>query len=58
MRWPLKLRYQATELVDEIEKRTINITGDPKETAYLYQQLPVALQRENAVPFQSTFAVS
>ena len=49
--------YQVIELVEEIGKRT-NITGDPKETAYLFQQLTVAFQRANAVSFQSTFAVS
>jgi len=32
--------------------------NDPKETAYLFQQLSVALQRENAVSFQNTFAAS
>jgi len=39
-------------------KRTTNITDDQKETAYLFQQLSVALQRGNAVCFQSTFAAS
>jgi len=29
--------YQAIELVEEILKRTININGDPKETAYLFR---------------------
>jgi len=28
--------YRAIELVEEIRKRTINITGDRKETAYLF----------------------
>jgi len=37
--------HQAIELVEEIGKHTIIITGDPKETAYLFQQLSVALQR-------------
>jgi len=31
--------HQAIELVEEIGKRTTNITGDPKEMAYLFQQL-------------------
>jgi len=35
--------YQAIELVEEIGKRTANITGDPKEMAYLFQQLSVAV---------------
>jgi len=50
--------HQAIELVEEIGKRAINITGDPKETAYLFQQLSAALQRANAVSFQSTFTAS
>jgi len=46
-------------MVEEIEKRTTNITGDPKETAYLFQQLSVShFQRRNAVTFQSTYAAS
>jgi len=28
--------YQAIELVEEIVKRTTNITGDLKETVYLF----------------------
>ena len=51
--WPW--HHQAIELVEEIGKRT---AGDPKETAYLFQQLSVALQRGNTVSFQSTFAAS
>jgi len=31
--------HQAIELVEEIGKRTTTITGDPKEMAYLFQQL-------------------
>ena len=50
--------YQATVLVEEIGKRTNNVTGDPKETSCLFQQLSAALPRGNAVSFQSTFAVS
>jgi len=50
--------YHTIDLVEEIGKHTTNITGDPKETAYQFQQLSVALQKRNAVSFQSTFAVS
>ena len=35
-----------------------NITGDARETTYLFQQLSIALQRGNAVSFQSTFTTS
>ena len=34
---------------------TTNITGDERETSYLFQQMSIALQRGNAVSFQSTF---
>jgi len=37
------LRYHVTELIEEIGKCTTSITGDPKETTYLFQQLSVAL---------------
>jgi len=50
--------YQVIELVQETGKRTINITGDPKETSYLFQQLSMALRRANAVSFQSTLPAS
>ena len=49
--------YQAVELIQEVGRRTANITGDARET-YLFQQLSIALQRENAVSFQSTFTTS
>ena len=49
---------QAVELVQEIGRRTANITGDARESTFLFQQLSVALQRGNAVSFQNTFTVS
>ena len=39
--------HQAVELVQEIGRRTANITGDAMR--FLFQQLSVALQRGNAV---------
>jgi len=50
--------HQAVELVQEIGRRTANITGDARESNFLFQQLSVALQRENAVSFQNTFTAS
>jgi len=46
---------QATELVQEIGRRTTEITEDSRETAFLFQRLSVALQRGNAVSFLGTF---
>jgi len=51
-------QYQAIELIAETGERATNITGDQKETVYMFQQLSVALQRGNAVSFQSTIAAS
>jgi len=39
--------HHAVELVKEIGRRTTNITGDERETSYLFQQM----QRGNAVSF-------
>ena len=50
--------HQAVELVQEIGRRTANITGDAREITFLFQQLSVALQRGNAVSFQNTFTAS
>ena len=50
--------HQAVELVKEIGRRTTNITGDERETSYLFQQMSIALQRGNAVSFQNTFTAS
>ena len=49
---------QAVELIQEIGRRTTTITGDAKETIYLFQQLSVALRRGNTVSFQSMFTIS
>ena len=50
--------HQAVELIQEIGRRTANITGDAKESIFMFQQLSVALQRGNAVSFQNTFTAS
>ena len=44
----------ATELVQEIGRRTTVITQDIRETVFLFQRLFIALQRGNAVPFLNT----
>ena len=47
--------YEAVELVEELGRRATIITGDSRETTYLFQQLSVALQKGNAVSLQNTF---
>ena len=36
----------------------VNITGDARESTFMFQQLSVALQRGNAVSVQNTFTAS
>jgi len=46
---------RAVELVQEIGRRATLITGEPRESTFLFQQLSIALQRGNAVSFLNTF---
>jgi len=46
--------HWAVKLVQEIGRQAILITGEPRESTFLFQQLSIALQRGNAVTF-STF---
>ena len=45
----------AIEFINELGKRITAVTKEPPETQYLFQRMSVALQRGNAVAFQSTF---
>ena len=47
--------HQAVELVQELGRRMTAVTGDTRQATYLFQQMSVALQRDNAVSFHSTF---
>jgi hypothetical protein len=49
------LCVEAIELIQDIGRRCTEITGDQQETAYLFEQLSVAIQRGNAIAFQETF---
>jgi len=46
---------QAVELVQEIGRRTANITGDARESTCLPAAVRGTIQRGNAVSFQNTF---
>ena len=48
----------AVELVQEIGRRITLVTGDSRETVFLFQRLSIALQRGNAVSFLSTFTAT
>jgi len=45
----------AIELVQEIGKRITTVTEDTRETMFLFQRLSIALQKGNAIAFQTTF---
>ena len=46
---------QATELIQEIERRLIIVMSDPLETQYLLQRISITIQRGNAVAFHKIF---
>ena len=48
---------QATELIEEIDRRCTLETKDSKETIYLYQRIAIAIQRGNALSFTHTFDI-
>ena len=49
------LNSEATELIQDIGKRIKTINGESRETAYLFQRISIAIQKENALAYQSTF---
>ena len=47
----------GADFVDGIGGRITRLTGDTRETSFLWQRLSVAVQRFNAVCFQGTFTL-
>ena len=52
------LSFQARELLTELGKRIFEITGEVKETTYLFQQVSVAMQRGNMLCFTGSFVTN
>ena len=52
------LSIQARELLTELGKRIFKITGEMKETTYLFQQMSVAIQRGNMLCFTGSFVTN
>ena len=46
---------EGQHFIREIGKRISSVTSDPRETAFLFQRLSIAIQRFNAVCFAGTF---
>jgi len=47
--------HWTVELVHEIGSQATLMTGEPRESTFLFQQLSIALQSGNAVAFLNTF---
>ena len=45
----------AIQLVQEIGKRITTVTENTRETMFVFHRLSIALQKKNAIAFQSTF---
>jgi len=43
--------------LNELGRRISHVSGDKRETAFLFQRLSVAIQRFNAVAFRASFIV-
>ena len=46
---------QAREFIKELGKRITTVTGEIKETSYIFQQVSVAIQRGNMLSFIGSF---
>ena len=49
------MNHQASELITQIGRRITEVTGEVKESIYLFQQVSVALQRGNMLCFTGSF---
>ena len=49
------MTHQASELITEIGRRITEVTGEVKESIYLFQQVSVAKQRGNMLCFTGSF---
>ena len=52
------INEEGLEFLSELGKRASLISGDPRETAFLFQRISVAQQRWNAIAFHGTFVGS
>src|SRR6218665_3213913 len=46
----------ACDFISEIGRRISTISGDGRETSFLYQRLSITIQRYNPVAFSGTFS--
>ena len=46
----------ALEFITELGRRIAGVTQEPHETQFLFQRLPISLQRGNEIAFKNTFS--
>src|SRR5277367_3954610 len=46
----------GVSLLDDLGSRLMSVTGDPRERAFLYQRLSIAIQRGNSICFSNSFS--
>ena len=47
---------RGREFLLELGRRGAGVSGDPRETVFLFQRLSVCIQRFNAVAYRGTFS--
>jgi hypothetical protein len=52
------INSKGTTFIDELGRRLASITGDARETSFLYQRLSIAIQRFNCISFHGSFSVT
>ena len=50
------LNPSASDFIGEVGGRISNITGDKRESTFLFQRLSISIQRYNLVAFRGTFS--
>ena len=50
------INRDGREFLLELGRRGAGVTGDPRETVFLFQRLSVCIQRFNAVAYRGTFS--
>src|SRR6218665_1511483 len=50
------INREGREFLLELGRRGVGVSGDPRETVFLFQRLSVCIQRFNAVAYRGTFS--
>ena len=50
------INHEGHGFLSDLGKKLSVVTGDPRETSFLYQRISLTIQRYNAIAFRGTFA--